>query len=71
MIYCEDLESSNGTYVNGFLIGIMGNERIGHLLSDGDVIEIRPYWKFCFSQPAIDNHQKDHRDADQLNELQV
>ncbi|TEY77228.1 hypothetical protein BOTCAL_0057g00180 [Botryotinia calthae] len=50
-IYCEDLESRNGTYVNNVLIGIVGNERIGHLLVDGDSIEIRPDWKFQFHQP--------------------
>ncbi|TGO46114.1 hypothetical protein BCON_0344g00060 [Botryotinia convoluta] len=50
-IYCEDLESRNGTYVNNVLIGIVGNERIGHLLVDGDLIEIRPDWKFRFHQP--------------------
>lgn len=49
-IYCEDLESMNGTYVNDVLIGILGNERIGHLLADGDLIEIRPHWKFRFNQ---------------------
>ncbi|CAD6439716.1 ddae8d5f-1741-4f7b-b46d-a3c257f53528 [Sclerotinia trifoliorum] len=50
-IYCEDLESMNGTYVNDVLIGKLGNERIGHLLADGDLIEIRPDWKFRFNQP--------------------
>lgn len=40
----------NGTYVNDVLIGILGNERIGHLLADGDLIEIRPHWKFRFNQ---------------------
>ncbi|TGO31008.1 hypothetical protein BPAE_0002g01010 [Botrytis paeoniae] len=50
-IYYEDLESRNGTYVNNVLIGIVGNERIGHLLVDGDLIEIRPDWKFRFHQP--------------------
>lgn len=50
-IYCEDLESRNGTYVNDVLIGILGNERIGHLLVDGDLIEIQPDWKFRFHQP--------------------
>ncbi|KAI9646988.1 hypothetical protein NHQ30_004989 [Ciborinia camelliae] len=52
-IYCEDLESRNGTYVNDTLIGILGNERIGHLLVDGDLIEIRPDWKFRFHQPRL------------------
>lgn len=50
LIYCEDLESSNGTYVNDILIGIMGKEKIARLLCDGDVVEIRPSWKFTFHQ---------------------
>jgi len=50
LIYCEDLESSNGTYVNDVLIGKITQERIGHLLCDGDEIEIRPLWKFRFRQ---------------------
>lgn len=50
LVYCEDLESLNGTYVNDVLIGKIGQERIGHLLCDGDVIEIRPFWKFRFHQ---------------------
>ncbi|RDW70128.1 hypothetical protein BP5796_08525 [Coleophoma crateriformis] len=50
LIFCEDLESRNGTFVNGNLIGKFGNERIGYLLSNGDVIEIRPHWTFRFIQ---------------------
>ncbi|KAG9232457.1 kinase-like domain-containing protein [Amylocarpus encephaloides] len=50
LVYCEDLESSNGTYVNNELIGMLGKERIGYLLSDGDVVEVRPFWRFKFSQ---------------------
>jgi hypothetical protein len=50
LVYCEDMESSNGTYVNGDLIGIMGKEKVAYLLCDGDVIEIRPNWKFTFQQ---------------------
>jgi FHA domain len=50
LVYCEDLESSNGTYVNGHLIGIIGKEKVPRLLCDGDVIEIRPSWKFTFHQ---------------------
>ncbi|TAQ83849.1 hypothetical protein B7494_g7825 [Chlorociboria aeruginascens] len=51
LIYCEDLQSVNGTYVNGTLIGMLGREKVGHLLCDGDVIEIGPHWKFTFRQP--------------------
>lgn len=50
MIYCEDLDSLNGTYVNDHLIGIRGNERVGYLLSPGDVIGVLPCWKFRFDQ---------------------
>ena len=50
LVYCEDLESSNGTYVNGRLIGIIGKEKVAHLLCNGDVVEIRPTWKFIFHQ---------------------
>lgn len=58
LIYCEDLESSNGTYVNGVLIGKITQERVGYLLCDGDVVEIRPLWKFRFHQM---NYQVDTR----------
>ncbi|KAF4628498.1 hypothetical protein G7Y89_g9659 [Cudoniella acicularis] len=67
LVYCEDLESSNGTYINGVLIGIIGRERIGHLLSDGDVIEIRPFWRFLFHQPSYDTVS---RSTTELNDLQ-
>ncbi|CZR59166.1 related to myosin light chain kinase 2 [Phialocephala subalpina] len=48
LIYCEDLESTNGTYVNDRCIGMIGFERIGHLLTHGDIIEIKPDWRFRF-----------------------
>ncbi|KAG0648580.1 Serine threonine-kinase Chk2 [Hyphodiscus hymeniophilus] len=54
LVYCEDLESSNGTYVNEVLIGMIGTEKTAHLLCDGDVISIRPSWQFTFHQS---NHQ--------------
>lgn len=41
--------SLNGTYVNGQLIGMAPMISPGYLLSDGDVIEIKPHWKFKFS----------------------
>ena len=50
LIYCEDLESTNGTYVNNILIGKIHQEKIGYLLNDGDVIEVRPKWKFRLHQ---------------------
>ncbi|CZT13325.1 related to myosin light chain kinase 2 [Rhynchosporium graminicola] len=53
LIYCEDLESRNGTYVNGLCIGMIGRERLAYLLSHGDVIEVRPNWRFKFHQPSL------------------
>ncbi|TQS35838.1 hypothetical protein Golomagni_03730 [Golovinomyces magnicellulatus] len=55
LVYCEDLESTNGTFVNNNCIGRIGHERIGHLLSDGDLIEIRPHWHFIFNQQFFKN----------------
>ncbi|KAE8446107.1 hypothetical protein EG329_012478 [Mollisiaceae sp. DMI_Dod_QoI] len=52
LVYCEDLESTNGTYVNDTCIGMIGCERIGHLLTHGDVVEIRPDWRFRFHQAS-------------------
>lgn len=59
LIYCEDLESTNGTYVNDVCIGMLGRERAGHLLSHGDVIEVRPSCRFRLVQ-AFQNECKDH-----------
>lgn len=52
LIYCEDLQSTNGTFINNVMIGNINTEKVGFLLSDGDVIKIQPYWIFHFSQPA-------------------
>jgi len=49
-IYCGDLESTNGTFLNGVCIGRLGDEKIGHLLCDGDVVEIKPDSQFEFHQ---------------------
>src|SRR4051812_35366321 len=68
LIYCEDLESFNGTYVNGALIGKISQERKGYLLCDGDEIEIRPFWKFKFHQ---ESHQLLVRDRTQWDDLKV
>jgi hypothetical protein len=68
LIYCEDLESYNGTYINDILIGKLSHERKGHLLCDGDMIEIRPFWKFRFHQ---ENHQLLVRDRTQWEDLKV
>ena len=68
LIYCEDLESSNGTYVNGDLIGIIGKEKVAHLLCDGDVMELRPNWKFTFQQS---NHQMIFPSSLQSKDIEV
>lgn len=57
-MYCEDLESSNGTYINDILIGKITQERVGYLLCDGDIIEIRPRWKFRFRQTSHYSHSR-------------
>lgn len=62
MLYCEDLESSNGTYVNGVLIGnentVKLSGKMPYLLNDGDIIDIKPYWKFkvCQKSPAANSN---------------
>ncbi|KAH8588385.1 kinase-like domain-containing protein [Bisporella sp. PMI_857] len=66
LIYCEDLESYNGTYANGDLIGKIAQERMGYLLCDGDVIEIRPYWRFRFRQT---DHQLSTRSKAEWDDL--
>ena len=42
-VYVRDRKSSNGTFVNGQLIGSGPDITPGYLLQNGDVIEIRPY----------------------------
>lgn len=59
LIYCEDLESTNGTFVNEQCIGKAGLDIRGHLLSDNDIIEVKPYWKYIFRQ-----YHKPAEDAD-------
>lgn len=49
-VYVRDRKSLNGTYVNNRLIGVGPEICAGHLLEDGDVIEIRPHWSFLFRQ---------------------
>ena len=68
LIYCEDLESSNGTYVNDVLVGKITQERVGYLLSDGDVVEIRPHWRFRFHQT---NHNRDVRSKGLWSDVEV
>ncbi|KAL7807374.1 kinase-like protein [Trichoderma aethiopicum] len=50
-VYVRDRKSTNGTFVNGQLIGSGPEITSGYLLEDGDVIEIQPHWKFLFRQP--------------------
>lgn len=67
-IYCQDLGSTNGTYIDELLIGnerLVGSPRI---LNDGDVISIRPYWFFRFHQ-KLDNQRG--FDSLQTKEIEV
>jgi hypothetical protein len=68
LVYCEDLESFNGTYVNDNLIGIIGKEKMPHLLCDGDVIEIHPNWRFTFQQS---NYQMIFPTSNQSRDMEV
>ena len=68
LIYCEDLESTNGTWVNDICIGIICRERVGHLLSDGDVIEIKPNIRFQFHQSI---HQLELRTKEHFRDFEV
>ncbi|KAI5459883.1 kinase-like domain-containing protein [Mariannaea sp. PMI_226] len=63
-IYVRDRKSSNGTFVNGVLIGQGPEISSGYLLQDGDVIEIRPHWGFILSQERSPPRQE-------LNKLQA
>lgn len=49
-VYVRDRGSLNGTYVNDKLIGSVNKPSPGYLLSDSDVIEIKPYWELTFRQ---------------------
>lgn len=63
-VYVRDRKSINGTYVNHILIGTGPEISSGYLLQDGDVIEIRPYWKFKF-------HETSKPDRHHLTDLQA
>lgn len=67
LIYCEDRQSSNGTYVNDTLIGTYASPRSPYLLNDGDVISIRPHWTFHFHQ----TRQADGRTLDYLQTQEI
>ena len=49
-VYVRDRKSFNGTYVNNMLVGVGPELSSGYLLQDGDVIELKPYWKFTFHE---------------------
>ncbi|KAH8198697.1 hypothetical protein TruAng_007156 [Truncatella angustata] len=50
MVYVRDLQSLNGIFVNGRSISSKSRQPSpGHLLSDGDIIKIEPYWEFEIS----------------------
>ncbi|KAJ3496533.1 hypothetical protein NLG97_g2584 [Lecanicillium saksenae] len=63
-VYVRDRKSCNGTYVNGLSIGNSHKMSSGYLLTDGDVIEIRPYWRFLFKQETLAPEES-------LNKLQL
>jgi pSer/pThr/pTyr-binding forkhead associated (FHA) protein len=52
LIYCEDRDSTNGTWVNDTLIGRRDSPRSPYLLNDGDVITMGPQFRFRFRQMA-------------------
>ncbi|KAK7428924.1 hypothetical protein QQZ08_004538 [Neonectria magnoliae] len=65
-IYVRDRKSSNGTYVNGQLIGMGPRISPGYLLQHGDVIEIRPYWTLTLVQDrAPPRHDLDSLQAEE------
>lgn len=52
MFYCEDLQTLNGTTVNGTIIGSRAKPGPPFLLTDGDKIFVEPNWNFVFRQMA-------------------
>ncbi|KAM3564178.1 hypothetical protein MY1884_000920 [Beauveria asiatica] len=63
-VYVRDRKSCNGTFVNGLCIGDSHRISSGYLLTDGDIIEIRPYWQFLFKQETLAPEES-------LNKLQM
>ncbi|KAM3518932.1 hypothetical protein NHJ13051_007853 [Beauveria bassiana] len=63
-VYVRDRKSYNGTFVNGLCIGDSHRMSPGYLLTDGDIIEIRPYWQFLFKQETLAPEES-------LNKLQM
>lgn len=66
LVYCEDLESLNGTYINDVIVGNISRGRTRRLLCDGDLIEIKPFWKFRFHQEIHEPVVRDERELDDL-----
>lgn len=50
MFYCEDLETLNGTDVNGTIIGSRSTPGAPFLLTHGDKIFVQPNWNLVFKQ---------------------
>ncbi|TLS22612.1 uncharacterized protein PpBr36_05969 [Pyricularia pennisetigena] len=50
MVYVRDRQSTNGTFVNGHLIGQGALKTPGRLLSNHDSVTIEPYWRFTIDQ---------------------
>ncbi len=72
MVYCEDMDSTNGTFVNGTRI------TTPVLLCHRDVIHIKPRWFFIFGQKECVNPQTAlgkglsfPKDAQQVDEIAV
>jgi pSer/pThr/pTyr-binding forkhead associated (FHA) protein len=70
MFYCEDSESVNGTYVNDILIGKKDKPSTPYLLSDGDIITLRPDFSFEFKQ-SVDKQGEEEMDMVQIEEAKV
>lgn len=45
---------------------MIGSERLGHLLSHGDIVEIKPHWRFRFHQPCVPNIDRKRAQMDDL-----
>jgi pSer/pThr/pTyr-binding forkhead associated (FHA) protein len=50
LIYVRDLQSENGTFVNGRLIGKYPDVRAGYLLENGDTVDIGANLRLCIRQ---------------------
>ncbi|KAI6359335.1 hypothetical protein MCOR25_007096 [Pyricularia grisea] len=50
MVYVRDRQSTNGTFVNGHIIGQGTLKTPGRLLSNYDSVTIEPYWRFTIDE---------------------